>query len=225
MTIKIKKSMKRSSCCRITSAKVLNKFASFLSVALPISAIIVLMWTLLLCLAPCIELSGRLSFLTNPKFQLRCLAAILSLWVIAFNLKKYIDVQTVQLLGDLRKMLNKDNKKLIHYYLLDKDEKDPIIPELETSSQTRESKEVEVTSIEDRMHHSNVELYDYLGTIELGVIMLDLGVINLDQFRNQFGYRVDNLFSNADVLKHITVNKEYYKYLWKAYCIMNCKAK
>lgn len=63
---------------------------------------------------------------------------------------------------------------------------------------------------DDKIEFSNLELFDYLGTIELGAIMLKREVITIEEFYNQFGYRVENLVSNADVLEHIYKNREYY---------------
>ena len=40
--------------------------------------------------------------------------------------------------------------------------------------------------------------------------MLKRDIITIDEFYNQFGYRVENLVNNADVLKHILENREYY---------------
>ena len=61
------------------------------------------------------------------------------------------------------------------------------------------------------MDFSNAEFFDYIGTIELGAIMVRRGVISVDEFYNQFGYRVENIWANEGVKKHISNNKSYYK--------------
>ena len=61
--------------------------------------------------------------------------------------------------------------------------------------------------------YSNAVLFDYIGTIELGAIMVKRKVISIDEFYNQFGYRVENLMNNAAIKSHIKDNPNYYKAL------------
>ena len=232
--------MKHSTCCRHRIAASLNCFTEFLSKGLPLISLCIVIWIALLAIFPSIKCCGRFAFVTNPKFMIKCLGAILSLWVIAFNLKKYIDVQTVQLLGDLRKMLNSDEKRRIHFFLMRKEDKKAVIDKLEKDERYKKKEENEdaeivysVDSKDDQLkeqhnidngtiNHSNVELFDYLGTIELGAIMLDLGLITTEQFKNQFGYRLDNIMESPDLLRHLTDEQSSYYYLWKAICLMRC---
>ncbi len=129
---------------------------------------------------------------------------VLTLWIACYHLKKYMDVETVNALATLRRMLNSEEKKEIHAYLMDYDEQQAIFPDLE------ENKRVQKIAL------SNVELFDYLGTIELGAIMLQRGVITQDEFDNQFGYRVENIRANEVLNRHISDNERYYKMLQEA---------
>ena len=52
--------------------------------------------------------------------------------------------------------------------------------------------------------------------------MLERGVISVDEFNNQFGYRIDNLIANTEVLKYINENKAYYSKLIFAIEIRLC---
>ena len=63
------------------------------------------------------------------------------------------------------------------------------------------------------LHIKNTTICDYLGTVELGAIMLRKGMISVDEFYNQFGYRIENIFRNSDICQHINNNYKYYKYL------------
>lgn len=149
-------------------------------------------------------------FLFVPWRILQIMGTTLSLWVVCYNLTRYIDIETVKLLGKLREQLNTEGKKKIHFYLLDgSDDKTAIIPELE-----KDPRYVPVRPIplqpEEKIYHVNVELFDYLGVIELGAIMLELGVISKDAFDNQFGYRLRNIMNNPQIIKHIEKNSEYY---------------
>lgn len=127
-----------------------------------------------------------------------------TLYVAVVNLEKYINVEICRSLGEIRTKLNSDNKKKLHEYLLDEEDKNPVLSGFTLSDSNGEKNEPALT---------NIELFDYLGTIELGAIMLKRGVITLDEFKNQFGYRLENICNNKDLLKHCWDNRKYYKYL------------
>ncbi|MBQ5978539.1 MAG: hypothetical protein IJL58_00780 [Bacteroidales bacterium] len=142
--------------------------------------------------------------------MIESLGGLLTLWVIAYNLMRYIDLETVHSLGYLRELLNTKEKKIIHNYLLDPDDIDPIIKEIDRQS-------VIDSDNGNSIIHSNIELFDYLGTIELGAIMLDRSVINEEEFENQFGYRIENIRryinKNSKFMEHICDEENNYVYL------------
>jgi len=123
----------------------------------------------------------------------------LTLYVANTQLAKHLDIQAVEALSNLREKLNSREKKKINHYLLPKDDKVPIIPEIDKSP------------VDDTIEYSTIELYDYIGVIELGAIMVKRGLITMDEFYNQFGYRVENLLINSEIMKHINNEPEYYK--------------
>ncbi len=150
-----------------------------------------------------IELSSKavqsmVDYWDNYAALLTLFGASLTLYIASIQLKKHLDVQAINALSDLRTKLNTDNKKVIHNYLLPFDDKSVILAKIDKKPE------------DDKIEFSNLELFDYLGTIELGAIMLKRKVITIEEFYNQFGYRVENLVSNADVLKHLYDNREYY---------------
>ena len=142
--------------------------------------------------------------------MIESLGGLLTLWVIAYNLMRYIDLETVHSLGYLRELLNTKEKKIIHNYLLDPDDIDPIIKEIDRQS-------VIDSDNGNSIIHSNIELFDYLGTIELGAIMLDRSVINEEEFENQFGSRIENIRryinKNSKFMEHICDEENNYVYL------------
>ena len=113
----------------------------------------------------------------------------MTLWIASYQLAKYIDVETINSLAQLREMLNSEEKKKIHTALFDPEDKEPILPELQSKNPDR------------TMDFSNAEFFDYIRR----------GVISVDEFYNQFGYRVENIWANEGVKKHISNNKSYYK--------------
>lgn len=62
---------------------------------------------------------------------------------------------------------------------------------------------------------------NYLGILELLNILIDKNVISKENFDNQFGYRVDNVFNNQDIKAYLDSyeNKEI---VWKElYCLFD----
>ena len=100
----------------------------------------------------------------------------LTLWLACYNLKKFIDVETTKALGDLRTKLNDKEKKVIHTYLFPEEDRTSILKGLNGSSSSVISPPFE-----------NADLFDYIGTIELGAIMVKRGAITLDEFKKRAG--------------------------------------
>jgi len=118
----------------------------------------------------------------------------LTLFVASINLQRYINVESIRSLTDLRKMLNSDEKKKIHHYLLNENKKEAILKDLEFSEDSEKY---------NKIIHSNIEVYDYLGTLEQGVIMVEKGLISVDEFNQQFGYRIRSILKNETLMEYI----------------------
>ncbi len=69
---------------------------------------------------------------------------------------------------------------------------------------------------ESRAVPDSINVFNYLGTIELGAIMLQREVISFEEFYNQFGYRVINIANNERLMNSIRFEpeKQYYDSLW-----------
>lgn len=141
-------------------------------------------------------------FWLEYKYIIHAFGGSLTLFIVSYNLQKYIDVETVKALGDLRNKLNSEDKNKIHTFLMPKEDKAAILIEIDTSIDNKSN----ITG-------SNAVLFDYIGTIELGAIMVKRKVISINEFYNQFGYRVENLMNNAAIRSHIKGNIGYYKEL------------
>ena len=130
---------------------------------------------------------------------IKMFGCILTLCIASFNLSKYLDIETANALSELRRMMNSREKKRIHYYLLEAEDKEVILPEIDKEDS------------DFCCELSNVELFDYLGIIELGAIMLKRGIILPEEFSAQFGYRAKNLWRNPEVKRYIQRNQQYYE--------------
>ena len=123
----------------------------------------------------------------------------ITLFVAGHSLMKYIDVETCKSLGEIRTMLNDPEKKTIHKNLLSEDDVKQIDEALSAAFKNKEE------------GISNIEFLDYLGTLELGAIMLQRGIISKEEFFDQYGYRFENLCSSPSIMNYIRNNAKYYK--------------
>lgn len=124
------------------------------------------------------------------------LGSCLTLFIANYNLGQYLNVETINALATLRNMLNSPENRRVHEYLLPDDERKAILPNCETET--------------DFQNIRNIDIFNYIGTLELGRLMWDNGVIDETKFKNQFGYRFENLFNSKEIKEHIKANKQYY---------------
>ena len=124
------------------------------------------------------------------------LGSCLTLFIASYNLGQYLNVETINALATLRNMLNSPENRRVHEYLLPDDERKAILPNCETET--------------DFQNIRNIDIFNYIGTLELGRLMWDNGVIDEAKFKNQFGYREDNISNSQEIKEHILRNKKYY---------------
>lgn len=147
-------------------------------------------------------ISTMQTFWCEYKYVIQAFGGCLTMFIVSYNLQKYLDIETVKALGDLRDKLNSENKKKIHSFLMHESEKCPILQDYHIANEN-----------DNNISNINAELFDYIGTVELGAIMVRRRVITLNEFYNQFGYRVENLMNNCEIKSHIKDNMDYYKAL------------
>lgn len=133
------------------------------------------------------------------------LFASATLLVANINFKKFADAEAVKALSDLRSKLNREGLVKVHKYFMR--EKDDNNEQVESSNR-------------DLIIPDKAELMDYFGTIELGAIMLQKGLISKSEFYNQFGYRVENIMRSDLVGQEIFNELDYYKYMIYAFKII-----
>ena len=66
-------------------------------------------------------------------------------------------------------------------------------------------------------------LYNYLGTLEVLNILLKNGVITKDNFRNQFGYRLENIDNCLPLMQPLKNERAYWTDLFELIEITNSK--
>ncbi|MGM9747157.1 MAG: hypothetical protein ACI392_03675 [Paludibacteraceae bacterium] len=129
------------------------------------------------------------------------LTAVVALMAYRGNCK----VNEVKLLLDIRQQLNRPEHREIHQLL-------------ETTTSTDSD-----SSIMNYLNENRMALYNYLGTLEVLNILLKNGVITKDNFRNQFGYRLENVDNCLPLMQHLKNEREYWKDLFELIEITNSK--
>jgi hypothetical protein len=138
--------------------------------------------------------------------------------VASTQLRKYIDMACINALIELRKQLTTGTNRNIHFALSPEDEKKTIAEELDEKNSRQGT--LKDTGLKNLHEIPMIDVFNYLGTIELGAQMVIQKLIPIDIFYNQFGYRIENIFEenqpiHKTVQKHINDNRSYYKdLLW-----------
>ena len=154
------------------------------------------------------------------KYLLIACFSLLTLYVAGKQLQKQTDVATITALTELRKLLTSEQNRNVHFILSSKEEQktildnkaDKVYDEIKKGNKLMNSEEI-----------PKIDIFNYLGTLELGILMVKRNLINWDTFSSQFGYRIENIFDEEDsdvhikVRKNINDNKSYYKNLLWGY--------
>jgi hypothetical protein len=155
----------------------------------------------------------KYELLTNLHFLKTLIIAgfsILTLYVAYRQLKKQSDTACIDALIELRRLLISGRNRNIHFALSPDEEQKTIMDEqVNDISLYSEGTTIPI-----------IDIFDYLGTIELGYQMIKRGLIDMNTFYNQFGYRVENIFEERTktqklVLKLIRENEDYFQYLFE----------
>ena len=156
------------------------------------------------------------------KYLLIACFSLLTLYVAGGQLEKQTDIACITALSELRKQLTSERNRNVHFVLS---------LENEQNSPKDEQKTMEDKIIDDETKNENklmdtkkihsIDIFNYLGTLELGVLMVKRNLIDMDTFYSQFGYRIENIFEEGNsgihisVREHINANRSYYEnILW-----------
>lgn len=141
--------------------------------------------------------NGFIDFWSDYGVLVKAFIAFLTLAVASTQLKRYIDLETITTLAKLRELLTSDVNMEIHHRIITKQ------------------------SIIGRTEDINirpVDIYNYLGTLELGAIMFRKGAITIEEFANQFGYRIEEVMHNENIYEqYVCKELKYYNdliYIW-----------
>lgn len=124
------------------------------------------------------------------------------------QLSKQAKAEKITALAKLRELLTSEKSMEVHRLLSPKKEQWKVLKDKEI----------------DNAYW--VDVFNYLGTLELGVIMNEEKIIEEEEFCSQFGYRIENIFEESNdfhkkVQEHIyKEDGKYYKTLLRGREIM-----
>lgn len=130
-----------------------------------------------------------------------------TVWIASYTLNRSLDVSTVNSLCVLREKFSEKGKKKFHLFLMANCAK----KEQQKNTDSDIAKRMKETSGITQYEFDSADVFDYLGVVELGAIMLKRGALTFTEFYNQFGYRVEYLWSVDEIRRHIENNSQYYK--------------
>jgi len=157
----------------------------------------------------------------NPqflKFLLIACFSLLTLFVAGKQLQKQTDVATITGLIELRKLLTSEQNRQVHFALSEDEDKTAL-----SNKEKKIEANKDVNNLLPASEIPMIDVYNYLGTIELGVEMVKRNLIDINTFYSQFGYRIENIFDvensniHSRVREHINGSKAYYRKLLQGY--------
>ena len=132
--------------------------------------------------------------------------SLLTLWLTIITLHRSVKTEEMNAIVSLRNLFYQDGNIRVYNKILNNDEFFLLDEVLESASE--EKKE---DSLKDEGDVNN-----YIGTLEVAYLMVERGVINMEEFENLFGYRLNNLFENKDLHKYICEDRKYNAILFRA---------
>lgn len=119
--------------------------------------------------------------------------SLLTLWLTIITLHRSVKTEEMNAIVSLRNLFNqKENKEVYEQILKGNDFK------------------------LDEKRKNEGDVNNYIGTLEVAYLMVERGVINMEEFENLFGYRLNNLFENEDLYKYIREDRKYNAILFRA---------
>lgn len=154
-----------------------------------------------------------LSVLMKPKglhFLLVAGFSLLTLWLTILTLNRSVKIEEMNAIVSLRNLFcQKANMKVYHKIL--NEEKFYLTDEEKSKAKENASEE-----FKKELNEEEGDVNNYIGTLEVAYLMVERGVINMEEFENLFGYRLNNLYENEDLYKYLCEDRKYNAILFRA---------
>lgn len=113
---------------------------------------------------------------------------LMTIYVALASYLRSKQLEAIKGMQDIRKMLMTEDNMRIHELL-----------EWDNDEEKKQKENIFKSEFEKRQG----VVYNYMGILELSKIYLDEGIITIEQFKEQFGYRIDNIYNNPLIKKWI----------------------
>jgi hypothetical protein len=143
--------------------------------------------------------------------------SLITLFVAGVQLKKHTDRTCIDSLIELRKQLTTHSNRNVHFALLYEDEKYTLAKTIITDKPSYKA-----TDLKSYDEIPMVDVFNYLGTIGMGIQMVKRELIDIETFYYHIGYRVENIFEGTGkahdaIREHINKDGSYYPNLYWIY--------
>ena len=152
-------------------------------------------------------------YLSSPtilRYIVVALFSLVTLWVAIVTLRSSIHTSEIEAIVSLRNLFYQEGNLRVHRKILNGD-KFYLTDDQKAQVSDNDSKEVNKEKIEDESDVNN-----YIGTLEVAYLMVERDVINMEEFENLFGYRLNNLYENEELHKYICNDRIYNAILFRA---------
>lgn len=136
--------------------------------------------------------------------------SLLTLWLTIFTLNRSVKVEEMNAIVSLRNLFYQESNMRVYRKILNKEDF-YLSDEVKSKGLEFNSEEINKASKEDEGDVNN-----YIGTLEVAYLMVERGVINMEEFENLFGYRLNDLYENKDLHKYVREDRKYNAILFRA---------
>ncbi len=156
------------------------------------------------------------------RYALVGLFSLTTLWVAIYTLRialktseRNVSAGEMTAIVALRELFYQDGNLKIHAIITEE------YNALLADSKNKINENAKKTSVNDpKTFNSNAEkecaLNNYIGTLEVAFLMVEKGVITIDDFKNLFGYRLIALYNSSFYNDYISPNPEWHTILNRA---------
>ena len=147
------------------------------------------------------------------RYALISLFSLITLYVAIITLHRSVSVEETKAIVALRNLFYQEGNLKVHQALsIDYD----FCKKARVKSAENQEKEEDACSIFANDAEQHCALNNYIGTLEVAFLMVEHGVITIEEFDNLFGYRLNSLFANTSASNYAEGTRKYNSILFRA---------
>lgn len=152
------------------------------------------------------------------RYALIALFSLITLLVAIMTLSRSVRVEETKAIVDLRNLFYQEGNLKVHQALsINYD----FCKKARGKSAEDSEKKEDAHSIFANDAEQHCALNNYIGTLEVAFLMVEHGVITIEEFDNLFGYRLNSLFANTSASNYAEGTRKYNSILFRAKKALN----